>query len=59
LRTGYVIWWREEKRLLDNTVYPSAKAADAAILRNFEKSPHLAGRPESDGQTLDKVKVRV
>jgi hypothetical protein len=57
--TAYLVWWREEKRLLENTVYPSAEAADSAIQRHFEKSPHLAGRPESAGQTLDKVQVNV
>jgi hypothetical protein len=63
MATGYILWHREERRLLTPTLFTDTNDADAAIRRHRSKSPQLAGEskrhggPAGTGQTIDKVSV--
>jgi hypothetical protein len=61
--TGFILWWREERRLLTPTLFTDTNDADAAIRRHRSKSPQLGGEAKKyggaagTGQTIDKVSV--
>jgi hypothetical protein len=63
MATGFILWHREERRLLVPTLFTDTNDADAAIRRHRSKSPQLAGEGKryggaaGSGQTIDKITV--